>query len=216
MAADGRAAPVSEAVAAKAASADTIEETRDTMKRMRVWMVAVGALVALSASDASAQTGTYRGYATAFMGSVAGGDLSRGTFALGGAVAVVDDSGWGADLDFSFSDDDSASRPADELVFMVDVNWTKPSGFWKPYVSGGIGVLRLHGCLSGCPEITSATDFGINVGGGAHVTLSDLLYLTGEVKYLWAPGQHPDQSRPDNYGFWRATVGLTLMWTVAP
>jgi opacity protein-like surface antigen len=214
MAVDGRATPLSDAEAMRAAEADSRKKTRDTMRRMRVWMIAIGVLVALSVSDASAQTPTYRGYATAFIGAVAGGDLPRGSFAVGGAVSVSDDSGWGADLDFSFSDDHSASRPADELAFMVNVNWTKLAGVWKPYFSGGVGVLRLHGCLSGCPEIITATDFGLNVGGGAYVAVNEIVFVRGEVKYLWAPGQHPDLSRPDNYGFFRATVGVTLTWTL--
>jgi hypothetical protein len=181
---------------------------------MRVWMIAIGGLLTVSVTDLSAQTGTYRGYATGFVGAVAAGDLPRATFALGGAVAVVEESGWGADMDFSFSDDDSSAGPVDVLAFMVNANWTKPTGTWRPYFSGGVGVLRLHGCISGCPQVTSTSDFGANAGGGAYVSFSDIWFVRGEVKYLLAPGKHPDLSRPDNYGFWRATVGVTVMWTL--
>jgi hypothetical protein len=183
------------------------------MRLSRLLVVAVGALFATSVDEAWAQGVVYQGFATAFVGAVAGDDLPRSTLALGGAVAVVNDLGWGADLDFSFSDDDASSGPLDVLAFMVNFNWTKPTGNVKPYASGGLGVLRVDGCLSGCPQTFSATDFGLNVGGGAFVTLNDVVLLRGELKYLWAPGQHPDLSRPDNYGFWRATFGITLAWT---
>jgi hypothetical protein len=202
------------------AAVSTVEGVREgnaergSMKRTRLLVIAVGTLLAASVGEALAQGVTYKGYATAFVGTDAGDDLPRATLAWGASVAVVDESGWGADLDFSFSDDDASSDPLDVLAFMVNFNWTKPTGNVKPYASGGLGVLRVNGCLSGCPQTFSATDFGLNVGGGAYITINDVVLLRGELKYLWAPGQHPDESRPNNYGFLRATFGVTLAWTV--
>jgi opacity protein-like surface antigen len=135
---------------------------------------------------------------------------------FGGAVSVIESSGWGADMDISFSDDHSGATSLDVAVFMVNANWTKPAGVWRPYVSGGAGAMRLHGCFSGCPQVISTTDFGLNVGGGTYVRINDVVFARGEVKYLWAPGEHPDLSRPDNYGFVRVTVGVSLMWTLVP
>jgi opacity protein-like surface antigen len=180
------------------------------MTRIRGWAIVLVSLLVVGVGEASAQIGTFHGYATAFIGGAAGTDLPNGSFAFGGAVAVVDDSGWGADMDLSFS----ADEPADLLAFMVNLDWTKPTGFWRPYVSGGLGALRLHGCLSGCPQVSTTTDFGLNVGGGVYVAASDAVFVRGEVKYLWAPGDHPETSRPDNWGFFRATVGVTFTWTL--
>ncbi len=178
--------------------------------------MAVGMLLTVSVADASAQGSTYRSYATAFAGAVAAGDLPRTSLALGGAVSVSEESGWGADMDFSFSDDDSTQGALDVTAFMINANWTRPSGFVRPYVSGGLGALRLHGCVSACPQVSSITDFGANVGGGTFITITDIVFVRAEAKYLWAPGEHPDLSRPDNFGFWRATIGFTLMWTIVP
>lgn len=179
------------------------------MTRIRVWGIVLGSLLALDAGIASAQTSYYRGYATLFIGGAAGSDLPNGSFVFGGAVAVVEDSGWGADMDLSFS----ADEPADLMALMINLDWTKPRGFFRPYASGGVGLLRMHGCISGCPEVITTTDFGLNVGGGAYFLINDTVSVRGEVKYLWAPGDHPDLSRPDNYGFFRATVGVTFAWT---
>jgi hypothetical protein len=77
--------------------------------------------------------------ATGFAGAMAGGDLPRTSLALGAAVTVNEESGWGADMDFSFADDDSTQQALDVTAFMVNANWTKPHGFWRPYVSGGLG-----------------------------------------------------------------------------
>jgi hypothetical protein len=186
------------------------------MRRIGVWTVAIAALLVMSVSDAIAQSGTYQGFGTGFVGTAGGGDLARTSVSVGGAVAVVESSGWGADMEFSFSDDDHETTAADLLTFMLNANWTRPRGAWRPYVSGGIGVLRLHGCLTGCPTVISATDVGLNAGGGAYVRVNDLVFVRGEVKYLWAPGDHPPLLRPDNYGFVRATIGVTVAWTIAP
>jgi opacity protein-like surface antigen len=169
----------------------------------------LGSVLVLGVGGASAQTSSYHGYATAFIGGAAGGDLPHGSFAFGAAVAVVEDSGWGADMDISFAPDE----PADVLAFMVNLDWTKPTGVLRPYLSGGVGALRLHGCVSGCPQVATTTDFGLNVGGGAYISVNDAVLVRGEVKYLWAPGDHPNESRPDNWGFVRATVGITFSWT---
>ena len=186
------------------------------MRQTGLWTITLGILLAVGVTDASAQGPLYRGYATVFAGAIAAGDLPRTSWALGGAVSIIEDSGWGADMDFSFSDDDSTQQAVDVAAFMINANWTQPTGFWRPYVSGGLGAIRLHGCVSGCPQVTSTTDFGVNVGGGTFVSVNDIVFVRGEVKYLWAPGEHPDLSRTDNFGFWRATVGVTLMWTLVP
>jgi hypothetical protein len=186
------------------------------MTHVKVGLMALAAVLAVNVDPAAAQDGTYRGFATAFAGWHGSGDLPRATIPFGGAVSVNEDSGWGADMELVFSDDDSGSTAVDVLTFMLNANWTKPQGTWRPYIGGGLGALRLHGCLIGCPNVSSTTDLGANVGGGIYVRASDIVFVRGEVKYLWAPGKHPDLSRPDNYGFVRASIGITVMWTMAP
>jgi Outer membrane protein beta-barrel domain len=186
------------------------------MRRTGPWTIVIAALVAFSSANASAQGTSYHSFATGFAGAMAGGDLPRTSLALGAAVTVNEESGWGADMDFSFADDDSTQRALDVTAFMVNANWTKPHGFWRPYFSGGVGALRLHGCITACPEVSTTTDLGVNAGGGTFITINDVLFVRAEGKYLWAPGQHSDSSRPDNYGFWRASIGFTFMWTLVP
>ena len=38
----------------------------------------------------------------------------------------------------------------------------------------------------------------------------------GDVRYFWAPGDKTGTTRPGNYSFWRASLGVTFMWAIAP
>ena len=185
------------------------------MTRIGMAAMTLACLMAAGASDARAQGMTFRGYATPFVGLSAGGSVDSPLPTLGASVSVHEESGWGAELDAAFANDsDSPNQGADFTSVLVNVLFTRPTGAVRPYVTGGAGVLNLHGCLSTCPQVITANDLGVDAGGGAYLVLADALGLRADVRYVWAPGDHP--SRPSNYGFWRATVGFTFMWVTAP
>lgn len=175
------------------------------------------ALAAGAAGRADAQTGTYGGFLTGQFGLTTGGDMPDTVFTPSLSVAVQDVSGWGAELDFGFANgSQSANRELDLGTYMVNVIWQARSGMVRPYGVGGVGVIQVHGCFSFCTQIGNVYDLGVNVGGGALYPLNDIVGFRGDFRYFWAPGDKTGTTRPGNYSFWRASVGVTFMWAITP
>ena len=178
----------------------------------------MAALLALAAVEARAQgTGNYTGFVTAHAGAVSGGDLSESRAAVGASVAVHEDTGWGAEIDFGHTSDVRAGRQIlDVTSWMVNAAWARPSGWIRPFGSGGLGVLQVNGCDSPCNIPARTFDLGLSVGAGTYVTLNDLAALRGDVRYFWSSADHADLRRPDNFNYWRVSVGITFMWALTP
>jgi len=83
----------------------------------------------------------------------------------------------------------------------------------RPYVSGGIGLLKSN--VPGASDFLtiSSNDFGMNFGFGAHVFASDHVGFRGDVRYLRSL-QKNDSTVTNfalgNFDFWRWTVGVTF------
>ena len=172
-------------------------------------------LVLLASGTASAQSAVYRGHATGHIGATAGGDVAGAVLTAGGSISVLDDSGWGAEIDVGFANDGSADhREADLTTFMVNANWVRPRGPIHPFVVFGVGSIGVHGCLLPCSKVTTTWNFGVGGGGGARYDLNDAIAVGGDVRYVMAPGSHAGSSRPANFGFWRVAFGATFSWAI--
>ncbi|MEO8679508.1 MAG: outer membrane beta-barrel protein [Vicinamibacterales bacterium] len=184
----------------------------------RIGKGVAGLLLALLASGtAGAQSKLYKGSATGLVGATMGGSVADSVLTAGGSVSVQEDSGWGAEIDFGFANDDNARNlQADLTTAMVGVNWIKPRGPLRPLATFSAGVIGVRGCLLPCSRITSTWNFGIGAGGGVRYDLTDVVALGGEVRYFVAPGNHAGSSRPENFGFFRAAVGVTYSWAIVP
>jgi Outer membrane protein beta-barrel domain len=186
------------------------------MKRILLW---TAALCAATAIDAAAQSsgGTYTGSLTAHVGAVTGGDLTEPRATLGVSVAVHEQTGWGAEIDFGHASDATADRQVlDVTSYMVNAIWARPEGLVRPFGLGGAGILQVNGCDSPCNIAARTYDFGINAGGGAYLTLNDVAALRADLRYFWSSTNHPDLRRPDNFNYWRFSIGATFIWTLAP
>lgn len=187
------------------------------MKPIRVSIVL--ALVALAAGRAEAQTGggTYSGFLSGQLGITTAGDVPATVFTPSASVAVQEDSGWGAELDVGYANGAaSSSGELDLATYMVNAIWQAPAGTVRPYGLGGVGAIQVHGCFTSCTRIETVFDLGVNVGGGALYVLNDMVGFRGDVRYFWAPGDKTGTTRPGNYAFWRASVGVTFMWSLTP
>ena len=185
------------------------------MNSIRVSIVL--ALLAVVAARADAQTGTYTGFLTGQLGTTRGGDVPVSVKTPGVSVAVQDVSGWGAELDVGYAN--GAPSPAGELdlaTYMVNAIWQAREGTVRPYGLGGAGVIQVHGCFTSCTQVASVYDLGVNLGGGALYAINDVVGIRGDVRYFWAPGDKTGTTRPGNYTFWRASIGVTFMWAIAP
>lgn len=183
----------------------------------RGWMGVVCLLGWLCApAPAAAQPGldAISGQATGHIGVASGTDGRGSTLSLGASVAVVDTSGWGAEVDFGYADDDNGrSGGLDVQSYMVNVIGMWPKGRVRPYIVGGGGVLRARTCTPGCAGTLAWTDWGLSAGGGVQYLLNAATAFRGDVRYLTAPGDHPDPARNDGFGFWRVSVGATFLWS---
>ena len=177
------------------------------------------ALVAVAAGRAEAQTGggTYRGFLTGQLGVTNGGDLPASVTTPSVSVSVQEDSGWGAELDFGYANGaPSTSGELDLTTYMVNAIWQARSGAVRPYGLGGAGAIQVHGCFTVCTRIETVYDLGVNVGGGVLYAVNDIVGIRGDLRYFWAPGDKTGTTRPGNYAFWRASVGITFVWAITP
>lgn len=178
------------------------------------------ALIALTTSDAFAQSrsmGSFRGLFTPHFGAATGGEVSEATATFGASVSVQEQDGWGAEIDFGHTPDaPSGVQILDLTTYMVNASWVKPGGYIRPFGIAGAGIMHINGCDSPCHVAATTYDLGFNFGGGVLAVLNDTVGVRGDVRYFFASADHPDLRRPDNFSFWRISVGMTFVWTILP
>ena len=125
--------------------------------------------------------------------------------ALGASVAVHEDNGWGAEIDFGHSSD-APVGPAvlDVTSYMVNAIWIKPDGLVRPFGSAARGILQVNGCDSPCNVPARTYDFGVSVGGGAFCHAQRRRGVSRRRAVLLLVRRSCRLRRPDNFGFWRA------------
>jgi len=157
-----------------------------------------------------------------FVGGNAGGD------ATGTNTAVGVSGGWtgrwiGGEADLAW-----APQFFEQNGFTIDRRVTTvmgnavvpiPAGrreMFQPYVSGGLGVIRLSLAeAGGIFALTDRNTFGGNVGGGASLFFNRSVGVRGDVRYFH--GLSRDASDANDFGidlsafhFWRTSVGLAV------
>jgi opacity protein-like surface antigen len=167
---------------------------------------------------------------TPSLGRTFGGDtFGEGHLTYGGAVAWVDEESFGWEAEFSYSpeffDNESfeSERSGSVVAFMGNALIGAPmgpEGRFRPYVTGGIGLMQMR-VVSDFGAFESLTsEFGFNVGAGAFGLIGSRVGLRGDLRYLrsfqnqnpsWTRGVAPDIA-PGSFDFWRASVGLTLLF----
>jgi hypothetical protein len=182
------------------------------MKRVGVgWLWLLGVLLMADPAAAQNGLGVFAGQATGHIGVAAGSDGQGSTLSLGASVAVVDDSGWGAEFDFGYADDDDGRTGGlDAQSYVISAIGIWPKGRIRPFVVGGGGVVRARTCTADCSRIAAWTDWAISGGGGVQYRLNPASALTADVRYFSVPGTNPDH--PNGLGFWRVSIGATFLW----
>lgn len=135
--------------------------------------------------------------------------------------------GWEADFamtpEFFEGDDDDADffDSSNVTSFMVNaiigapVGGTTGGGF-RPYFSGGAGLLQSN--IESAEQLfeVSNSDFGINLGGGAMGFMTDHVGLRGDIRYYRSLSDPDEDNEFDidfgDFDFWRATGGVTFRW----
>ncbi len=192
---------------------------------MKTWVFLAALALALSPSSARADWLFTPNIGGGFGGNAEGREhLTWGaSFGWMGAGIL----GWEADLaytpEFFEGDDDDIDLIENSNVtsFMANVLVGIPIGGqtgdgFRPYVSGGGGLLQSN--VQSDDDLFEVTndEFGVNVGAGAMGFMTDNIGFRGDLRYYRAlTDPEPDNEFDIDFGdfdFWRATAGLTFRW----
>jgi opacity protein-like surface antigen len=182
------------------------------------WALAI-AMVIAAGSPARAQSramGSFGGFFTPFLGATTGGEVTQPRITFGASVAVQEQNGWGAELDFGHASDvEAGNLVLDATTYMVNASWVRPTGQIRPFGIAGGGIVQLDGC-GFCNRPSRTYDFGWTAGAGVMALLNEVIGVRGDARYFFTSADHFDLQRPDNVNFWRVSVGVTLMWVIVP
>ena len=182
---------------------------------MRRCLTLLAVLLALGAASARAET-----LLTGFGGVAFGGvtDQSRGTY--GGSLGFLGAGVFGFEIEAAttpeFFGNASSNVFTDNnvLTLMGNLMLAAPAGPVRIYGTAGAGLMKTR--LEDPDRLFSidSNDFGINVGGGLIVYLSNHVGLRGDVRYF----RDLQDADPDGHfdidlgkvDYWRAVAGLTI------
>lgn len=135
--------------------------------------------------------------------------------------------GWEADLAYtptffendtdntSLLDTDNVTTAMANVIIGVPVGGQTGPGF-RPYVAGGLGMLKTHVATSDQLFNITNNDFGFDLGAGVIGFATDHVGFRGDVRY-YRSLQDPQPDNEFDFGvgkfdFWRGTVGLAFRW----
>jgi opacity protein-like surface antigen len=123
------------------------------------------------------------------------------------------------DLDIPLLDiDSSLSTLMANAVLGIPIGGTNGGGV-RPYIAGGVGLMRANISVTDLFDDLSTNELGINVGGGLHVFFGDNVGLRGDVRYFRGLSNDDDEIVDeilgdefglDDFDYWRATLGITF------
>jgi opacity protein-like surface antigen len=160
-----------------------------------------------------------------FGGTASGREHITYGFSVGWMGAGV--LGWEADFaytpEFFEADDDDIDliENSNVTTFMVNailgvpVGGTTGGGF-RPYFSGGIGLMQTNVTEAVTLFKVDNSEFGINLGAGAMAFASDHVGFRGDVRYFRQLSDPDEDNEFDialgDLDYWRATAGITFRW----
>ena len=115
-------------------------------------MMTVALLLIPAAARAQPTMGPFRGLATAHIGTSLGNDDAGEALSVGASVAVLEETGWGAEFDFGYAD--SGDEPGEGLEaqsYMLNAIIVRPKGRLRPFGVAGAGVIHARTCVDGVP-----------------------------------------------------------------
>lgn len=166
------------------------------------------------------------GFLSPYVGVNFGGDTDVRTTVFGGSVGVISGAGIGFEVDFGYAPDffdteDFIGAKTSVTTLMGNVMFAPASrgAGARPYVSGGLGLMRTSLDVSDLFDNVKRNDFALNAGGGLFVDLSRNFAVRGDIRYfrsLRGEDSNDDSALPDfgfdlaDFSFWRGTVGASF------
>ncbi len=189
--------------------------------RLRTFVITCTLAFALAPSAASADW-----LFTPFVGPTFGGAANGERVTFGGSAAWLGGRIVGFEVDFGYSpeffENDDAEFPVIEgsnlttlmgnIIASVPVGGQKAS--FRPYGSGGFGLIRSK--VNDIDDFfdVSDTSFGFNLGGGAMAFITDTIAIHGDIRYFRSLQDAEEDDEFDfdasAFNFWRAMVGVTF------
>ncbi len=186
---------------------------------MRMTRLAVLATALLVAAAAPARAD---GYITPFYGFNFGGDSANCVsltncqekrtnlgVSLGSMGTVL-----GFEADFGYAKDFFGETPGADtsvLTFTTNVTVSVPVGPIRPYLVGGVGLIRPHASLSFSALSIDKNAFGYDLGGGINLLPTAHLGVRGDVRRFRT---FKDMTlfvfTGEKLDFWRGSIGLVL------
>ena len=192
---------------------------------MKKWLLIAGLALALAPSTASADWLFTPNVGAGFAGAASGREHLSWGASIGWMGAGI--LGWEADFaytpeffegddsDFDFIDGSNATSFMANVLIGIPIGGQTGAGF-RPYVSGGAGLLQTN--VQSADDLFEVTndEFGVNVGAGAMGFATDHVGFRGDIRYYRAlTDPEPDNEFDIDFGsfdFWRATAGITFRW----
>ncbi len=156
-------------------------------------------------------------------GDALGFDAKSGTVNFGGSLGYMGAGIFGFEVDFGyapnfFENDEVTSINGNVTTLMGNLIIGIPiggqtGGGVRPYISGGVGLVR-----SSVDDVDDFFDvdessFGVNAGGGVMIFFSDSVGIRGDMRYFRSI-KNIDEDSLDlslgSFGFWRASAGVTF------
>lgn len=184
------------------------------MRRLISTFVLAAATLAGGAIPAQAD-----GFLSPYIGVNLGGDTTENSTTFGGALGFIGDKA-GFEIDFGYTPEFFGSDTLDVdgklVTVMANVLVGGRRGGFSPYFAFGGGLIRTDiSVFDDVIDLDAAKNsFGGNIGAGFFAGGRNLT-IRGDVRYFRAfdfdDGLDLDVVE-DTLGFWRATVGVGLMW----
>ena len=150
-------------------------------------------------------------------------DTKNGTVNFGGSLAWMGAGVFGVEFDFgyapNFFDQENASEfdgnvttLMGNLIVGIPIGGQTGGGV-RPYVSGGVGLIKSR--LDDVEDFfdIDESSFGINAGGGVMIFFTDSVGIRGDLRYFRS-FRNIDENDLDlslgSFDFWRASAGVSF------
>jgi opacity protein-like surface antigen len=164
---------------------------------------------------------------TPYVGTLFGGNLDNAQgnqVTFGGSAAFMGAGIFGAEVDFNYTPEfvqDTVSTPdirqaslMGNLIVGVPIGNASQGGQLRPYVLGGIGLMRTSADASQLFDRFSSNDFAINFGGGVMAFFNEHVGIRGDLRYYRALTDDDAGSGVDfdlsDFDFWKWNVGASF------
>ncbi|MBM3779579.1 MAG: porin family protein [Acidimicrobiia bacterium] len=166
---------------------------------------------------AGAQSSEAEVLLTPYAGLTFGGDTEERQNTFGASLASTAGGVLGFEVDLARTGNVFRSDSGDEgalTTVMANLQLGAPIGPVRPYVSGGIGLMRSS--VDGAGGILSFTDntLGVNVGGGLMGFFTEHVGARADIRFLRSLSDgvsiNPLDFDPGAFDIWRGTAGLVF------